>query len=70
MFTDEEGFRFGKGLLGSSSLCGQDPDVSDDELDIYGEPRGEVMKSYGITSANVMKAKEIQRRYTVLSNFM
>ena len=57
VFTDEEGFRFGKGLLGSSSLCGQDPDVSDDELDIYGEPRGEVMKSYGITSANVMKAK-------------
>ena len=45
VFTDEEGFRFGKGLLGSSSLCGQDPDVSDDELDIYGEPRGEVMKS-------------------------
>lgn len=44
VFTDEEGFRFGKGLLGSSSLCGQDPDVSDDELDIYGEPRGEVMK--------------------------
>ena len=32
VFTDEEGFRFGKGLLGSSSLCGQDPDVSDDEL--------------------------------------
>ena len=58
VFTDEEGFRFGKGLLGSSSLCGQDPDVSDDELDIYGEPRGEVMKSYGITSANVMKAKD------------
>ena len=57
VFTDEEGFRFGKGLLGSSSLCGQDPDVSDDELDIYGEPRGEVMKSYGIISANVMKAK-------------
>lgn len=39
-------------------FCGQDPDVSDDELDIYGEPRGEVMKSYGITSANVMKAKK------------
>ena len=53
-----------KGLLGSSSLCGQDPDVSDDELDIYGEPRGEVMKSYGIISANVNeKPKEIQRRY-------
>lgn len=57
VFTDEEGFRFGKGLLGSSALCGQDPDVSDEELDIYGETRGEVMKSYGITSKDVMKAK-------------
>lgn len=58
VFTDEEGFRFGKGLLGSSAICGQDPDVSDEELDIYGEPRGEVMKSYGIQSGNVLKAKK------------
>lgn len=57
VFTDEEGFRFGKGLLGSSAFCGQNPDVNDEELDIYGNPRGEVMKSYGIASANVMKAK-------------
>lgn len=56
VFTDEEGFRFGKGLLGSSALCGQDPDVSDEELDIYGEPRGTVMQSYGITSEHTMKA--------------
>lgn len=57
VFTDEEGFRFGKGLLGSSALCGQDPDISDEDLDIYGEARGDVMKSYGISSKDVMKAK-------------
>lgn len=56
VFTDEEGFRFGKGLLGSSAICGQDPDVRDSELDIYGEARGQVMQSYGITSDNVLKA--------------
>ena len=56
VFTDEEGFRFGKGLTGSSAICGQDPDVSDSELDIYGEERGKVMESYGITSADMLKA--------------
>lgn len=56
VFTDEEGFRFGKGLTGSSAICGQDPDISDEEVDIYGEARGEVMKSYGIQSANARKA--------------
>lgn len=56
VFTDEEGFRFGKGLLGSSAICGQDPDISDDEQDIYGETRGKVMQSYGIKSEDVQKA--------------
>lgn len=56
VFTDEEGFRFGKGLTGSSALCGQDPDIRDSELDIYGEERGKVMQSYGITSADALKA--------------
>ena len=56
VFTDEEGFRFGKGLTGSSGICGQNPEVSDSELDIYGEERGKVMQSYGITSANMLKA--------------
>lgn len=57
VFTDEEGFRFGKGLTGSSAICGQDADIRDSELDIYGEERGTVMQSYGITSANVYRAK-------------
>lgn len=56
VFTDEEGFRFGKGLTGSSGICGQNPEVSDSELDIYGEERGKVMQPYGITSANMLKA--------------
>ncbi|MEH2948524.1 Zn-dependent hydrolase [Sporofaciens sp. JLR.KK001] len=56
VFTDEEGFRFGKGLTGSSAICGQDPDVSDSELDIYGEERGKVMQSYGITCGDMLKA--------------
>ncbi len=56
VFTDEEGFRFGKGLLGSSAICGQDPDISDSELDIYGDERGKVMQSYGIKSADALKA--------------
>ena len=56
VFTDEEGFRFGKGLTGSSAICGQDPDVSDSELDIYGKERGKVMESYGITCKDMLKA--------------
>ncbi len=56
VFTDEEGFRFGKGLTGSSAICGQDPDIGDLELDIYGVEGGKVMQSYGITSADALKA--------------
>lgn len=57
VFTDEEGFRFGKGLLGSAAICGHDPDIHDEELDIYGNPRGKVMGNYGISSAGVLNAK-------------
>ncbi len=57
VFTDEEGFRFGKGLLGSSAICGQDPDVYESETDIYGNLRSEVMKSYGIKCKEIGKAR-------------
>lgn len=57
VFTDEEGFRFGKGLLGSSAICGQDPDVYESEEDIYGNVRGEVMKSYGVKCSEIAKAR-------------
>ena len=57
VFTDEEGFRFGSGLLGSGAICGQDLDIRETDLDLYGNPRSEVMKSYGITVADAPKAK-------------
>lgn len=58
VFTDEEGFRFGSGLFGSSAICGVDPHVSETDLDMYGEPRREVVKSYGIQVGDYPKAKK------------
>lgn len=57
VFTDEEGFRFGSGLLGSSAICGEKLDITEQDLDLYGNPRGEVMRSYGITVRDAEKAK-------------
>lgn len=58
VFTDEEGFRFGSGLFGSSAICGVDPHVSETDLDMYGETRQEVVKSYGIRVEDYPKAKK------------
>lgn len=57
VFTDEEGFRFGNGLLGSSAICGINPEIHEDDQDINGEKRSDVMKSYGITVDRVEEAK-------------
>lgn len=57
VFTDEEGFRFGKGLLGSSAICGQDAQASPEDEDIYGNQRKEVVKSYGIRCEDIARAK-------------
>lgn len=57
VFTDEEGFRFGKGLLGSSAICGQVGEVSPEEQDIYGNLRKDVMKSYGIHCEDIGGAR-------------
>ena len=57
VFTDEEGFRFGNGLLGSSAFCGEDPKISPEDLDIYGQTRKEVFQTYGITAEEVTEAK-------------
>ena len=57
VFTDEEGFRFGSGLLGSGAICGQDLDIRETDLDLYGNERGGVIKSYGITVADAPKAR-------------
>lgn len=58
VFTDEEGFRFGSGLLGSSAICGEDPEIKEDDIDLYGQRRSEVMRAYGISPGNIRKAKK------------
>jgi len=57
VFTDEEGFRFGSGLLGSSAICGKELAIQDDDLDMYGSTRAEVFRSYGIKASEAGKAK-------------
>jgi len=57
VFTDEEGFRFGSGLFGSSAICGKDLGISESDPDIYGETRKAVMKPYGISLEKIYKAK-------------
>lgn len=59
VFTDEEGARFGSGLFGSSAICGQPLEVSEEEIDSGGRKQIEVMKdSYGIRLEEVWKAKK------------
>lgn len=59
VFTDEEGARFGSGLFGSSAICGQPLEVSEEEADGCGNRQKEVMeKSYGIRMEDVWKAKK------------
>lgn len=57
VFTDEEGFRFGSGLLGSGAMCGEELHISEADEDMNGQTRGEVMKAYGLHVADVPKAK-------------
>lgn len=57
VFTDEEGYRFGNGLLGSNAICGVSPMINEEDIDMYGQPRSDVMKAYGIEVSNVHKAK-------------
>lgn len=56
VFTDEEGFRFGSGMLGSCAMCGADLEISEGDLDLYGETRSEVMKAYGVNVPDIGKA--------------
>jgi len=57
VFTDEEGFRFGSGLLGSSAICGKELSIRDDDLDMYGSTRADVFRTYGIKASEAAKAK-------------
>lgn len=58
VFTDEEGFRFGSGLFGSSAICGVDAHASEHDVDMYGMERKDVVKSYGIHVEDAQKAKK------------
>lgn len=57
VFTDEEGFRFGSGLLGSSAICGEELSIKESDLDMYGQTRKEIFEQYGIKVSDVAKAK-------------
>lgn len=57
VFTDEEGFRFGSGMLGSGALCGQDLHIGEKDQDMYGQAREDVMKAWGLQVADLGKAK-------------
>lgn len=57
VFTDEEGFRFGSGLLGSSAICGEELSIKESDLDMYGQTRKEVFAQYGIQVSDVAEAK-------------
>lgn len=57
VFTDEEGFRFGSGLTGSSAICGEKLDISPDDLDMDGRTRKEVFESCGIKIERIQEAK-------------
>lgn len=57
VFTDEEGFRFGSGLLGSGAMCGEELHISGADLDMYGQTREEVFQGYGIRAEDAARAK-------------
>lgn len=57
VFTDEEGFRFGSGMLGSGAMCGQDLHVSGEDQDMCGQTRGEVLKACGLKVSELGNAR-------------
>ncbi len=71
VFTDEEGFRFGSGLLGSSALCGEELDIHPEDLDIEGKTRREVFEGLRHVCRHVAKEQSgIRSRSTALLSFM
>jgi len=55
-FTDEEGARFGNGMVGSAAFSSIPPDFADSDVDIYGMTRGEVYKAFGISTSTLAQA--------------
>lgn len=60
VFTDEEGIRFGNGMFGSAAFC-QVPmgELSEEDMDIYGRTRGEVLKEYGVVLKDAIRAERM-----------
>lgn len=57
VFTDEEGIRFGKGLLGSSAICNAPLDgFSPEDLDEEGNRREDILRENGIELKEIYKA--------------
>lgn len=56
VFTDEEGARFGNGMVGSGAFSSAGAGLSDADRDIYGMTRGEVFKSFGIDTSMLTQA--------------
>lgn len=57
VFTDEEGFRFGKGLLGSGAFSGIPTKALESDMDKDGITRGEAFEKCGLSLAEISKAK-------------
>lgn len=57
VFADEEGMRFGKGLLGSSAMCGADvSSFLPEDLDAQGRRRDEVLERFGVRMEHIPQA--------------
>lgn len=56
VFTDEEGARFGNGMVGSGAFSSVAADFSDTDKDIYGMSRGDVFKTFGIDTSSLAQA--------------
>lgn len=56
VFTDEEGARFGNGMVGSGAFSSVEVDFSDTDKDIYGMSRGDVFKTFGIDTSSLVQA--------------
>lgn len=56
VFTDEEGARFGSGMIGSAAFSSIPENFSDSDKDIYGMNRADVYRDFGISVAQLPQA--------------
>ncbi len=58
VFTDEEGFRFASGLIGSGAICGNEVDIPKERKDFLGNEFRDVIKIYDMEYDNILDAKK------------